>query len=29
MRKSMIVMALAMACLGASAQEKLFNSASV
>ena len=29
MRKSIIVMALAMACLGASAQERLFNSASV
>ena len=29
MRKSVIMMALAMVCLGASAQEKLFNSASV
>ena len=29
MRKSIIMMALAMACLGASAQERLFNSASV
>ena len=29
MRKSIFVMALAMVCLGASAQEKLFNSASV
>ena len=29
MKKSMLVMALAMVCLGASAQEKLFNSASV
>ena len=29
MRKSILVMALAMVCLVASAQEKLFNSASV
>ena len=29
MKKSILVMALALICLGASAQEKLFNSASV